>query len=101
MINIKELGITYTVVDKNKKFFEVQIIFLDAFLDKFDDINEDTNIFDYYMCLQQAKLDAKGFYSSIADVTWYVETREKSDIIDAVKKAMDEGNNVVVIEYTD
>lgn len=98
MINIKNFGITYTVVDREKNFTDMQIIFLDAFLDEVGTI-EYEDMKNYRPYLENVFERLEGFYPSLYDVTWYSRSEEESDIVEAVKEAMREGNNAVIIEY--
>lgn len=42
-----------------------------------------------------------GFLNSLSDVTWYAREKQESDIVEAIKLAVRDGNTIIVIEYID
>ena len=42
-----------------------------------------------------------GFLETPYDITWYARKKDESDIVEAMKQAVREGNDTIIIEYLD
>lgn len=97
MIDINDLGITYTVTAKtgeNKTFRIVDYRTLCSDVNFYGG-SVDTMSYD----IEQVKIDGNSL--GFENVTWYARHTSESSIVEAIRMALKEGNEIIIIEYTD
>lgn len=98
MVDITELGTTYTVIDKDSgNQRQLQIIFLETFLDEIGLFDE--NHFPHYNeYLEESLSVIKGCVKDIHDISWYARTEKDVDFMEAIRYGCADGNDLVIIE---
>lgn len=99
MIDLNDLGVKYIAKDTKGNKISFHLIYFESLLDAVG--IETCTVYDFDECEDAIRGSIKGIVNNPYDVTWYVTTTHQSDLVEAVKQAVTEGNRIIVIEYLD
>lgn len=99
MIDLNDVGVKYEARDSKGNFVCFHLIYYESLLEAVG--IEDCGVYNFEHHQKIVMEKVKGILESPFDVTWYLETMHESDLVEAVKQAVMEGNRTIVIEYSD
>ena len=99
MIDLNDIGVKYLAKDTKGNKITFHLIYFESLLDAVG--IEDCSVYDFDEHEKDIRDSVTGIVDSTYDVTWYVATTHQSDLVDAVRQAVREGNRIIVIEYSD
>ena len=99
MIDLNDVGVKYYAKDSKGNKISFHIIYYESLMNLVG--LEDCTVGNFLEYEKVIKENVKGLVENPYDVTWYSTTTYQSDLVEAVKLAVKEGNNIIVIEYTD
>lgn len=102
VINLQELGLEYTVLDVNGREVDtIRIIEHEEILNcgpgRFVEYHSD----DLQEYMEDFVLGFEGFVADSTDISWYYAESPNYEVMNAVVTALQENNNIVIIEYAD
>jgi len=100
MLDLNELAVNYIAVDRNGVRKEFRIFYYGSIFSIVGDFYESQHQ-DVTKFLKEIIDSTVGFANGICDITWYARSKHDSDIVEAIKLAVRDGNKTIVIEYTD